>query len=300
MNYSQYNVHSPQTLNEALGILKEKSSEVRLIAGGTDVMVQIKDGLVKERELLNLSYLNDLKYIKEDGNEIRIGALTTYKELEDSTLINQYAPIISDASKTIGAIQIQNLGTIAGNLGNASPAGDSIPPLYVLNARVKLQNMESERVIPVNEFFLGPRKTKRLPDELITEITIEKVKAGSNYFFKKLGLREANAISIVNVACIAELDQEKNVNSIKLALGAVAPTVIRAVKAETLVTGKQLDLKVIDEVARTVSEEISPISDIRGSAEYRRRAAYGLVYEGLYELLVGTAKKVGGKLSGEY
>jgi len=300
MNYSQYNVHSPQTLNEALGILKEKSSEVRLIAGGTDVMVQIKDGLVKERELLNLSYLNDLKYIKEDGNEIRIGALTTYKELEDSTLINQYAPIISDASKTIGAIQIQNLGTIAGNLGNASPAGDSIPPLYVLNARVKLQKMESERVIPVNEFFLGPRKTKRLPDELITEITIEKVKAGSNYFFKKLGLREANAISIVNVACIAELDQEKNVNSIKLALGAVAPTVIRAVKAETLVTGKQLDLKVIDEVARTVSEEISPISDIRGSAEYRRRAAYGLVYEGLYELLVGTAKKVGGKLSGEY
>jgi len=300
MNYSQYNVHSPQTLNEALGILKEKSSEVRLITGGTDVMVQIKDGLVKERELLNLSYLNDLKYIKEDGNEIRIGALTTYKELEDSTLINQYAPIISDASKTIGAIQIQNLGTIAGNLGNASPAGDSIPPLYVLNARVKLQNMESERVIPVNEFFLGPRKTKRLPDELITEITIEKVKAGSNYFFKKLGLREANAISIVNVACIAELDQEKNVNSIKLALGAVAPTVIRAVKAETLVTGKQLDLKVIDEVARTVSEEISPISDIRGSAEYRRRAAYGLVYEGLYELLVGTAKKVGGKLSGEY
>ncbi|MGC8557715.1 MAG: FAD binding domain-containing protein [Nitrososphaeria archaeon] len=300
MNYSQYSVYSPKTLNEALGILKEKSSEVRLIAGGTDVMVQIKDGLVKERELLNLSYLDELKYIREDGNEIRIGALTTYKELENSALINQHVPIISDASKTIGATQIQNLGTIAGNLGNASPAGDSIPPLYVLNANVKLQNTESERVIPVNEFFLGPRKTKRASDELITEITVEKVKAGSNYFFKKLGLREANAISIVNVACIAELDQEKNVNSIKLALGAVAPTVIRAIKAEMLATGKQLDLKVIDEVARTVSEEISPISDIRGSAEYRRRAAYGLVYEGLYEVLVGTAKKVGDKLSGEY
>lgn len=300
MNYSQYSAYSPQTLNEALGILKEKSSEVRLIAGGTDVMVQIKDGLVKERELLNLSYLDELKYIREDGNEIKIGALTTYKELEKSTLINQHAPIISDASKTIGATQIQNLGTLAGNLGNASPAGDSIPPLYVLNARIKLQNAGSERVIPINEFFLGPRKTKRAPDELITEITVEEAEAGSNYFFKKLGLREANAISIVNVACIMKLDQEKNVNFIKLALGAVAPTVIRAVKAETLATGKRLDLKVIDEVARTVSEEISPISDIRGSAEYRRRAAYGLVYEGLYEVLVGSAKKVGDRLSGGY
>ncbi|MDG6927243.1 MAG: xanthine dehydrogenase family protein subunit M [Nitrososphaerota archaeon] len=300
MNYSQYTVHSPQTLNEALGILKEKQSEVRLIAGGTDVMVLIKDGVLKEKELLNLSYLDELKYIREDGNIIKVGALTTYRELEKSSVVNLSAPILVDACKTIGATQIQNLGTLAGNLGNASPAGDSLPPLYVLNANVKLQSAESERIIPVSEFFLGPRKTKRAPNELITEITIEKAKPGLHYFFKKLGLREANAISLVSVACIVDLDKDKKINSIKLALGAVAPTVMRAVKSEKLATGRQLDLNLIDEIARGVSEEISPITDIRGSAEYRRRAAYGLVYEGLYEALMGTAKRISGGIEGVY
>ncbi len=300
MNYSQYVVHSPQNLNEALGILKEKASEIRLISGGTDVMVLIKDNIIKEKELLNLSFLNELRYIHEEGNTIKIGALITYKELEKSKVVNLNAPILVDASKTIGAAQIQNLGTLAGNLGNASPAGDSIPPLYVLNASVKLQSADSERVVPVSEFFLGPRKTKRAPNELITEIAIEKTKPGLYYFFKKLGLREANAISLVSVACIADLDQYKKVNSIKLALGAVAPTVMFAVKSEKLATDKQLDLNLVDEIARSVSEEISPITDIRGSAEYRRRAAYGLVYEGLYEVLMGTAKRVSGSLEGVY
>lgn len=300
MNYSNYIVYSPQSLNEALGILKEKSSEVRLISGGTDIMVLIKDDLVKEKELLNLSYLSELKYIREDENTVKIGALTTYRELEKSGIVNLYTPILVDACKTIGATQIQNLGTIAGNLGNASPAGDSIPPLYVLNANVKLQSAESERVIPVSEFFLGPRKTKRAPNEIITEITVEKAKPGVYYFFKKLGLREANAISLVSVACMADLSEDKKIISIKLALGAVAPTVMRAVKSENLATGRQLDLNLVDEIARSVSEEISPITDIRGSAEYRRRAAYGLVYEGLYEVLTGTAKRVRSGLEGVY
>ncbi len=300
MNYSQFIVYSPQSLNEALGILKEKSSEIRLISGGTDVMVQIKDGVVKEKELLNLSYLKELKYIHEEGNLIKIGALTTYGEVEKSKIVNLSAPVLVDACKTIGAAQIQNLGTIAGNLGNASPAGDSIPPLYVLNASVRLQSADSERVIPVNEFFLGPRKTKRAPDELITEISIEKSKPGTYYFFKKLGLREANAISLVSVACLIDLDSQKTITSIKLALGAVAPTVMRAIKSENLASGRQLDLNIVDEIARSVSEEISPITDIRGSAEYRRRAAYGLVYEGLYEILSGAGKRVGNSVEGVY
>ncbi|MGC8660913.1 MAG: FAD binding domain-containing protein [Nitrososphaeria archaeon] len=300
MNYSHYIVHSPQSLNEALGILKEKSSEVRIVSGGTDIMVLIKDDLVKEKELLNLSYLNELKYIREDEGTVKIGALTTYRELEKSDTMNLNAPILVDACKTIGATQIQNLGTLAGNLGNASPAGDSIPPLYVLNANVKLQSAESERVIPVSEFFLGPRKTKRDPNEIITEIAVEKEKPGTYYFFKKLGLREANAISLVSVACMADLSEDKKITTIKLALGAVAPTVIRAVKSEKLATGRQLDLNLVDEIARSVSEEISPITDIRGSAEYRRRAAYGLVYEGLYEVLMGTAKRVSSGLEGVY
>jgi len=300
LNYSHYIVHSPQSLNEALGILKEKSSEVRIVSGGTDIMVLIKDDLVKEKELLNLSYLNELKYIREDEGTVKIGALTTYRELEKSDTMNLNAPILVDACKTIGATQIQNLGTLAGNLGNASPAGDSIPPLYVLNANVKLQSAESERVIPVSEFFLGPRKTKRDPNEIITEIAVEKEKPGTYYFFKKLGLREANAISLVSVACMADLSEDKKITTIKLALGAVAPTVIRAVKSEKLATGRQLDLNLVDEIARSVSEEISPITDIRGSAEYRRRAAYGLVYEGLYEVLMGTAKRVSSGLEGVY
>ncbi len=272
-------------------MLAERGAAVRPISGGTDVMVMIKDGVLKEKELLDLSRLEELRYIKEDGELIRIGARTTYREVERSPVINAYAPILVEASKTIGSVQIQNLGTIAGNLGNASPAADSVPSLYVLEARVKLASVNSEREVGIGEFFLGPRKTVRRPDELITEVSFRKMEPGSHFFFKKLGLRSANAISIVSAAGILKLSNGK-IDWLRLALGAVAPTVIRSPTAEERARGAELNEDSIRAIAEGASTDARPITDIRGTAEYRKKAVFGLVYEALYEIMSGSGKRV--------
>jgi len=291
MAYEKVEVYSPRSLAEALEILSQKKEQIKPVAGGTDVMVMLKDGVLKEKELLNLSYIPELSYIKEKENHILIGATTKYREIRRSPIINAYAPILIEAVRQIGSPQIQNLGTIGGNLGTASPAGDSIPPLYVLNAKVKLQKVGSAREVHIDKFFLGPRKTVREADELITEISVEKMEPGSYYFFEKLGLRSANAISIVNATGILSLEN-KTIKYLRLSLGAVAPTVIRATEAEEEAKGKELTEDLIERIAKLASEATRPISDIRGTAEYRKKATYGIVYEAFYKILKGYGKKI--------
>ena len=291
MSYEKVEVYSPRSLAEALEILSQKKEQIKPVAGGTDVMVMLKDGVVKEKELLNLSYISELSYIKEKESQILIGSATKYREIRRSPIINAYAPILIEAARQIGSPQIQNLGTIGGNLGTASPAGDSIPPLYVLNARVKLQKIGSSREVQVDKFFLGPRKTVKEPDELITEISVDKMEPGSYYFFEKLGLRSANAISIVSAAGIINLENN-TVKYLRLSLGAVAPTVIRATDAEEEAKGKELTEDLIDRIAKLASDATRPISDIRGTAEYRKKATYGIVYEALYRIFKGYGKKI--------
>ncbi|MGC8664170.1 MAG: FAD binding domain-containing protein [Nitrososphaeria archaeon] len=291
MAYEKVEVYSPRSLAEALELLSQKRELIKPVAGGTDIMVMLKDGVLKEKELLNLSFIPELSYIKESENRVLIGAATKYREIRRSPLINAYSPILIEAIRQIGSPQIQNLGTIGGNLGTASPAGDSIPPLYILNSRVKLQKLGSSREVQIDKFFLGPRKTVKESDELITEISIEKMDPGSYYFFEKLGLRSANAISIVSAAAILSLENN-TVKYLRLSLGAVAPTVIRAVEAEELAKDKELNEELIDRIAKLAAESTKPITDIRGTAEYRKKATYGIIYEALYKIMKGYGKKV--------
>ncbi len=291
MAYEKVEVYSPRSLAEALELLSQKRELIKPVAGGTDVMVMLKDGILKEKELLNLSFIPELSYIKESENRVLIGATTKYREIRRSPLINAYSPILIESIRQIGSPQIQSLGTIGGNLGTASPAGDSIPPLYVLNSKVKLQKLGSSREVQIDKFFLGPRKTVKEPDELITEISIEKMDPGSYYFFEKLGLRSANAISIVSAAGILSIEN-KAVKYLRLSLGAVAPTVIRAVEAEEQARDKELNEELIDKIAKLATEATKPITDIRGTAEYRKKATYGIVYEALYKIMKGYGKKV--------
>jgi len=292
MKVSHYTVHSPRTLSEALNILK--STEARPIMGGTDVMVQVKDDLVKETELLNLSYIRDLKYIRDDGDFIKVGALTTYSDLIRSRSVNEYSPVLVEAARTIGAVQIQNLGTLAGNVGNASPAGDSLPPLFATGAKIKLQSAASEREVDVENYFLGVRKTVRQPNELITEVSIRKMRAGDYYFFKKIGLRSANAISLVSVAAVLVPSEVLTFKEARIAMGAVAPTVIRAKSAEAAILNCQLTDKRMKEVGGLAAAEARPITDIRATAEYRKQAIAGAVYEGLYEIVNGYRSPIKG------
>lgn len=247
-------------------ILADEGDRARIVAGGTDIMVEHRFGRLAPCLLVDISRIDDLRYIRHDGGAVKIGAATTFTDLlRDRT----HAPILAEASRTVGGLQVRNMGTVGGNLANASPAGDLIPPLYVLEAKVVLRSAAGRREVPIDRFFTGPGRTVRRPDEFVEEISFDAVPPEAPHFFTKLGPRNAQAISIVSVAFQAG----------RVAVGACGPTVVRARGVEeALAAGRPLG-----EAARRVIESISPIDDVRGSAEYRRAMAVGLLHAGLSE-----------------
>ena len=286
MTLSDIDVLEPKALGDALNVLRERSDRIRLIAGGTDAIIQLKDQTLQTKELLDISRLNELRYIRGDGPTIRIGALSTYSDIVESSLLNESCRVLVDASKMIGSLQIQNRATIGGNLANASPAGDTIPPLYALAATVTVQNHADTRYIPIERFFLGYRKIDLRPDELISEISFEAVERPSDAAFFKVGLREGHFISVANVAVwIQWADAGIRTADIRVALGAVAPVVIRARKCEEFVRDRALEEDVIWQAGQIASGESSPITDIRASAEYRRAMIPSLLYKAMHTLI---------------
>jgi xanthine dehydrogenase FAD-binding subunit len=286
MTLSDIDVLEPKTLSNALNALHERSNRIRLIAGGTDSIIQLKDRTLQAKELLDISRLNELRYIRRDGSTVRIGALSTYSDIVESSLLNQSCRVLVDASKMIGSLQIQNRATIGGNLANASPAGDTIPPLYALAATVTVRNHTGTRHIPIERFFLGYRKIDLRPDELITEISLEPVEKPSDAAFLKLGLREGHFISVANVAVWVQWAPPGiRTSDIRVALGAVAPVVIRARKCEEFLRGRALEEDAIWQAGHIASGESSPITDIRASAEYRRAVIPSLLYKAMHTLI---------------
>lgn len=286
---SEIDVLTPHSVEEALGLLHENQGDVKIIAGGSDVIVQLKDGVIKTKKLLNILSLKDLRYIKNVDKQVRIGSLATYSDIIETSLTQQYAPILVTAAKQIGAAQLQNTATIGGNLGNASPAADSVPPLYALDARIVTLGKSGRRDIPIEDFFIGYRKTALRPDELIEEIYFDGMDEKDRGAYLKLGLRNANAISIVDIAVVLrERNHDGSFADARVALGAVTPTVKRARKCENLLVGKPLNADALWDAAPLAAEEASPITDIRASAEYRRDVVGPLVYQTLYEAVYGS------------
>jgi xanthine dehydrogenase FAD-binding subunit len=286
MTLSDIDVLEPKTLDDALNVLRERSDRIRLIAGGTDAIIELKDRTLQTKELLDISRLSELRYILREGSGIHIGALSTYSDMIESSMLSQSCRMLVEASRTIGALQIQNRATIGGNLANASPAGDMIPPLYALAATVTVQNHADIRHIPIERFFLDYRKIDLRPDELITEISFETVEKPSDATFLKLGLRDGHFISIANVAVWFQWTPGgTSVSDIRVALGAVAPTVIRARKCEEFLRERALEEDVIWQAGQIASGESSPITDIRASAEYRRAVIPSLFYKAMHTLI---------------
>jgi CO/xanthine dehydrogenase FAD-binding subunit len=286
MTLTDIDVLEPRTLGDALNTLHERSDRIKLIAGGTDAIIQLKDRTLQTGELLDISRLSELRYIRRESSTICVGALSTYLDIVESSLLNQSCRVLADASKMIGSLQIQNRATIGGNLANASPAGDTIPPLYALAAEVTVQNHKGLRHIPIDRFFLDYRKIDLRPDELITEISFEAVEKPSDAAFLKLGLREGHFISIANVAVWVQWAPDgTRVSDIRVALGAVAPVVIRARKCEEFLRNRILEEEVIWQAGQIASSESSPITDIRASAEYRRAVIPSLLYKAMHTLI---------------
>jgi len=254
-----------------------------LLAGGTDLMVKLKEGMIKPTAVIDLDGLEELKGIHIEAGRIVIGALTTHTQLDQSEIINRYAPALAKAGGIIGSPQIRNKGTVGGNMGNASPAADTVPVLIALGAEVTLSSENEIYTIPLEELFLGPGRTLLKQGELIT-ITSFKVSKHQGCSFQKLGKRKALSISVINVSASMEIDPETYViKKAIIALGSVAATVVRGSDGEEILVGKCYSPELIKEAAEATAKAIKPIDDVRSTAVYRKRVARVLVRRALEE-----------------
>ena len=285
---SEVDVLTPRSLDEALTTLHENSDGLKIVAGGSDIIVQLRDGVIKPTKLLNILPLKELRYIRQEQERIHIGALSTYSDITSSELVHTHAWPLVQAASQIGAIQLQNTATLGGNLGNASPAGDSLPPLYALDAVVVVRSKRGVREIPIQEFFVTYRKLALKLDELITEVHFKSLGKRDRGAYKKHGLREANAISIVDVATVLRgRSDTESYEEARVALGAVAPTIRRSLTAEESLTHKPLTDENLKKAAALAARDAAPIDDIRGSAQYRREVLESVVYEALTKAIYG-------------
>lgn len=281
-----FEYYEPRTLEEALEILSRFGEDARVLAGGTDLIIKMKTRVVEPKVLVNIKKLSNLRYIVEEGDYVRIGALTTLRDIETSQVIAQHIPALSDAVLNMGSLQIRNMATIGGNLCNASPAADTAPPLLVHNAKVKVASKRGSRTIPLEEFFVGPGKTVLEPDEILVEILVEKRGKGMSAF-KKVS-RVAVDLSIASSAVYLVVE-DNVIREARIALGSVAPRPIRARLAEKTVIGLKVGSSELIESLGVLDAEISPITDVRSTANYRRIVVKTLTWDAInsaYDRLV--------------
>jgi len=273
-------VESPATLQEAYAVMAGGSHQP--IAGGTDLMVQLEADVVDPPvAILDLWRLDELRGITTDGYEVTVGALTTHTELRNSPVIGARLPALEEAAATVGAAQIQNRGTIGGNICNASPAGDTLPVLLAVDAVFDLGSSRGERAVPANEFWTGYRQTARQPDELLLRIRFP-VDRGRRTRFRKVGTRQAQAISKVVMALSYRPDGGVW-RDVRLALGSVAATTIRPPETERVLEGAAPRETVADHAAAVLADELTPIDDVRSTADYRRSVSGRVLHRLLRE-----------------
>ena len=262
----------PKTVDEALSLLKRHGEKAKVLAGGTDLVVLMRERQIRPQYVINLGRITGLSYINSDGEGgLKIGALTTINDIERSSEFKGGYQIISQAAAQLATIAIRNMATIGGNLANATPSADMAPPLFALKARLKLVNSVGERIISVEQFFTGPGETILKPDELLLEIQIPPEPPHTGGVYLKHGAKGAQGLAVVGVATVVTLDlSDDTFKDVSLALGAVAPTPIRAKQAEILLRGQKIGDTLIEEAAKLAQDCSSPIDDVRGSAEYRR------------------------------
>ncbi|MBI4469670.1 MAG: xanthine dehydrogenase family protein subunit M [Acidobacteria bacterium] len=267
---SQIRVHSPRTLPNALEVLQERSGRARILAGGTDLMVYLNTRVYVPTEVINIWGLDELRHVRDEDDVLILGALVTYSQIIRSPVVARFCPILAEASKTIGAVQVQNRGTLGGNVANGSPAGDALPVLSAFDAEVELASTRGTRRVAFNQFYTGYRQSVMEADELLTAIRVPKQRPDERAAFYKVGTRRAQAISKVVMGVKVSLVEPATIETIQISLGSVAPTVIRASETEALLQGKALSPEVVDMARSRIMDEIQPISDIRSTEHYRR------------------------------
>jgi carbon-monoxide dehydrogenase medium subunit len=269
----------PKTVEEAVSLLAEHKDEAKVLAGGTDLIVQMKLKKQAPKYLVNIKNISDLDYIRYDNEFLRIGALTTFSTLSKSPIVQKNFTVLIDAVHAVGPLQIRNRGTVAGNICNASPSADTAPSLLALGAEVKIVSLGAERIVPIKEFFKGPFMTCLEAGELLTEILVPSIPPNTGGIYLWLPKRTAADETLVGVATLMTLDPGGVCSSVRIGLGSVASTPIRAEKAEKLLKNKKIDDGFLREVGEIAVDEAAP----RSRAEYRASMVGVLVIRALKE-----------------
>jgi aerobic carbon-monoxide dehydrogenase medium subunit len=266
----KFDFHEPATMEEACQIMAELGKKAKPLAGGTDLIVNMKKGVVSPENLVSLGRIGDLKEMGSSNGFFRIGACLTAAELAESDEISKVFGALGRGAGSLGSPLIRNLATVGGNLVSARPAADMPPPLMAYGARAVLRNSKGEREVPLTEFFKGPGETAMEKDELLAEIRLERPPDGSGAGYFKLGVREALEISLVNAAAFLTLNPDGSIKTARVVLGSVAPTPLRAPSAEDVLAGEKPSQELFAKAGEAAARDSKPIDDFRASAEYKR------------------------------
>lgn len=284
----KYEYFCPTSIKEACELLAKYGADSRIIAGGTDLMVQIRDEdkrWVNIKYVIDITHIKEMNYIREEGDSILIGALATHDDIANSEIIKTAVHFLSDAAVTVGSPQIRNRGTVGGNICNASPAADTVPPLIALDAEVKIESIRGIRIVPLKSIYVKANLTNLEPDEMVTEVRFKTLPKGSKTSFIKLGRRKALAISRISVSITATTDNDGRVTDVRIYPGCIFAVPERVAAAEEVLVGKIPTQELIDEAGIKVSEEMINKTGIRWSTEYKKPAVEALIRRGLKEVL---------------
>lgn len=264
--------YEPATLDGCLSLLNEHCSRAAPLAGGTDLLVNMKKGLAKPGVLVSLARISQLQGISTSGDSgsLRLGSMATMDAIASDGEVQKDFGILAEAAQKLGSPLIRNRATLGGNLVTSRPAADSHGPLICLGARIRLEGLSGSREVGVEDFFVGPGESVRKPDEVLTLIIIERPLPRSGGVYLKYGIRKTLEIGVVNVAVLLRVAGDRTITHARVALGAVAPKTIRSQNAEKCLIGNPPDEKTIERAGEAAAADCQPISDVRGSAEYRR------------------------------
>jgi len=278
-----YQLLSPPTLSDALTLLAREPGVWQPFAGGTDLMVLLEAGKLPHKNYLNIWNLAALRGIDVSEQQVTIGALTTYTEVQTNVTLREEFPMLCQAASETGGLAIQNRGTLGGNIANASPAADSPPALLAYNAELELLSIHGSRWVPYQSFHTGYKQTIMQPDELLARIRLPRLWPDLIHYYRKVGTRKAQAISKVCFAATARIS-EGTIDYIRIALGSVAPVPLRCRATEAVLQGRMLDENVIQHAKAELSREVVPIDDIRSTRNYRLRVSLNVLDDFLHQI----------------
>ena len=281
-----YQLVSPASLSEALALLASEPGVWQPFAGGTDLMVLLESGRLKQKNYLNLWNLAELRGITSTTDHVTLGSLTTYTDVQADPILRKEFPMLCQAASETGGLAIQNRGTLGGNIANASPAADSPPALLAYNAELELLSVRGSRWVPYQTFHTGYKQMILQPDELLARIRLPRLWPDLHHYYRKVGTRKAQAISKVCLAATAKVD-DGTIDQIRIAFGSVAPIPLRCLKTEDALRGNRLDPGIIENAKAELAREIVPIDDIRSTKGYRLRVSVNLLADFLGELAAG-------------